>query len=224
MVSKLLRQHFKTWQIMSNCCFCSCFLSSTKLKPSIQTLQTSVIPTKWISSKNNAPISYISARNASTTATHEPIVFYRWPTMRHFRLISRIKLYQTSTMLLLLPPIAWWYSTDVITGHTLCYATLAATATTGVLSVLSYYFTKVAGEMTLVGGDVLRLSTLTFMGGRQEYQYPVSSIVPFADTNVDGAIQRLEVNGENTYFLYSIRYGQILNHNIFEKLLGIDTK
>lgn len=157
---------------------------------------------------------------ATDAVANEPTVFYRWPTMRHFRFISRIKLYQTSTMLLLLPPMYWWYATGVVTGHTLLYATLAATGTTGVLSVLSYYFTKVAGEMSLVG-DVIRVSTLTFMGSRQDFQYPVSSIVPFADSNASGAVQRLEVNGETTYFLYSIRYGQILNNRVFEKLLSI---
>ena len=70
-------------------------------------------------------------------------------------------------------------------------------------------------------GDTLRVSTLTFMGGRRELRYPVSSIVPFTDSNTSGAVQRLEINGETISFFYSIRYGQILNRNVFEKLLGI---
>ncbi len=45
----------------------------------------------------------ITARKSSgdsTIATHEPIVFYRWPTMRHFWFfISRINIYQTSIYL-----------------------------------------------------------------------------------------------------------------------------
>ena len=86
--------------------------------------------------------------------------------------------------------------------------------------MLSYYFTRVAGEMVVIG-DKLRVSTLTFMGGRRDLEYPISSVVPFADSNVGGAIQRLEVIGERTHFMYSLRYGLIVNKNMFESVLLI---
>lgn len=109
----------------------------------------------------------------------------------------------------------------VISGQTLIWASVSALGTTGVLSILSYYFTRVAGEMSLVG-DQLQVSTLTFMGGRRELLYPASRVVPFADSNyVGGAVQRLEVVGEGTYFLYSLRYGRIVDDCVLEKVLGL---
>ena len=199
------------------CSICKRFLVSPILRMGVKQLHVPRLSYKSLSRQEENPIpqqSYV------TSATNESVVIYRWPTMRHFRFVSRFKLYQVSTMFLLIPPLCWWYSTGVISGPTLTYATLSSVGTAGVLSVLSYYFTRVAGEMAVIG-DKLRVSTLTFMGGRRNLEYPLLSVVPFADSNVGGAVQRLEVIGERTHFMYSLRYGRIVNKNIFESVLGI---
>ena len=178
------------------------------------------LPNSIVSSQENWAVLPKNIKFSTSPSSSEPTVFYRWPTMRHFRFISRFKVYQVSTMLLLLPPMGWWYSTGVISGQTVIYALVSAVGTTGVLGVLSYYFTRVVGELALVGGKV-RVSTLTFMGNRRELEYPLSSILPFADTNVGGAVQRLEVTGEKTQFLYSLRYGRVVNDRVMSRVLGI---
>ncbi len=205
---------------MSFCFICQRFLASPTLRMRVQQLQISRLSFKSLSRQADNLISHVNPQSHVTTATDEPVVIYRWPTMRHFRFISRFKLYQVSTMFILVPPLCWWYSTGVIAGSTLTYATLSSVGTAGVLGVLSYYFTRVAGEMVVIG-DKLRVSTLTFMGGRRDLEYPISSVVPFADSNVGGAIQRLEVIGERTHFMYSLRYGHIVNKNMFESVLVI---
>ncbi len=105
------------YKMMIICSVCSRSLSST-IQKTWQS-QTSRVPHVYLSSQHNVLITKMSARQSSgvtNSETSESTVFYKWPTMRHFRFISRIKLYQVSTMVLLLPPICWWYSTDIITG------------------------------------------------------------------------------------------------------------
>ena len=157
----------------------------------------------------------------------EQVVFYRWPTMRHFRFISRFKVYQVSTMLFLLMPMGYWYHMGGISGQTLTYATISALGTTGVLAVLSYYFTRVAGEMAYIPSQsAVQISTLTFMGFRRDLLFPVKNVVPFADTQsgVGGAIQRLEIVGHCDVFLYSLRYGRVLDESLLTEVLGIRTR
>ena len=178
------------------------------------------LPNFIVPSQENRVVLPKNIKFTTSPSISEPTVFYRWPTMRHFRFISRFKVYQVSTMLLLLPPMGWWYSTGVISGQTVIYALVSAVGTAGVLGILSYYFTRVVGELALVGGKV-RVSTLTFMGNRHDLEYPLSSILPFADTNVGGAVQRLEVSGEKTQFLYSLRYGRVVNDRVMSRVLGI---
>ena len=214
----------KTWNF---CRICSRFLdhsASTRSSKQVQVNQRwyqSNTPLLSASRQPNELIYKLSSQ-ASSLKYQEPVVFYRWPTMRHFRFISRFKLYQVTTMLFLLPPMSWWYNTGVVSGQTLSYALLSAIGATSVLSVLSYCFSRVAGEIALVGNKV-RVSTLTFMGSRRELVYPLSSIVPFADSNLSGAVKRLEVviNGQRTYFWYSLRYGHIVDETVMTKVLGI---
>ena len=113
-----------------------------------------------------------------------------------------------------------------ISGQTLTYALISSIGTTGVLTVLSYYFTRVAGELALIhDGSLIRISTLTFMGGRRSVTYPLSKIVPFSDSQskVGGAIQRLEFIGEPDIYLYSLRYGRVVDSNVMCRVLGIKT-
>ena len=152
------------------------------------------------------------------------IVFYRWPTMRHFRFISRLKLYQVSGMLLLLVPMTLWHHVGTVDLSTLTFAWAAAAGTTGVFAVLSKVFTRCVGELALVthSGDI-RVSTLTFMGRRKDVVIPANSIIPYNDTanRLSSPLQRLELTNSSQAYWYSIRYGQVLNTDVMAKVTRI---
>ena len=144
--------------------------------------------------------------------------------MKHFRFISRLKVYQVSAMLLLLSPMSYMYLNGDITGKSMSYASVAALGTTAVLLILSYYFRRVIGEMAYISStNNLRVSTLTFFGGRRELNFKIKDIVPFTDSQlrVGGTIQRLEVKDHPEVFLYSLKYGRILNTELLRKYLQI---
>ena len=127
-------------------------------------------------------------------------------------------------MLLLLPPMGYMYLHGDITTKTMSYATVATLGTTGVLFVLSHYFRRVVGEMTFVqSSNQLRLSTLTFAGRRRNLEFDVEDIVPFLDSQLrmGGAIQRLELRNHPEVFLYSLKYGRILDFALLQKLLKL---
>ena len=129
-------------------------------------------------------------------------------------------------MLLLLPPMSYMYIHGDVTAKLMTYASLAAVGTTGVLLLVSHYLRKVIGEMAYVKScdqDQLRLSTLTFFGGRRDLNFDLKDVVPFADSQVrmGGAIQRLEVNNHPEIFLYSLKYGRVLNFDLLQKCLKI---
>ena len=127
-------------------------------------------------------------------------------------------------MLLLLPPMVYWYHLGEITTKVLSGAGIAALGTTAVLLVVSHYFRRAIGEMVYCPHITsIRVSTLTFMGGRRDLCFSVDRVVPFFDCQkrMGGAIQRLEVTGHPEVFLYSLRYGHMLDRNLMFHVLGI---
>lgn len=166
----------------------------------------------------------LSSHASTKHSTEKDVLLYRWPTMRHFRFISRFKVYQVSTMLLLLPPVAYWYHLGEISTRGLISAGVAALGTTAVLFVVSHYFQRVVGEMVYCShSSSVKVSTLTLMGGRRDLYFPIDRIVPFIDSQrrMGGAIQRLEIRGHPEVFLYSLRYGRVINSNLMFHVLGI---
>lgn len=127
-------------------------------------------------------------------------------------------------MLALIPPVVHWYSVDKLTTAALVGGGVALTGTSAVLGVLSYYFSKVAGEMRYSAkNNTLRVSTLTFWGNRSEAEFSVDRVVTFVEsqTHMGGAIQRLEVRGHGTVYLWSLKYGRVLDYNLLCRVLKI---
>ena len=157
-------------------------------------------------------------------AGFDEVILYRWPTMRHFRFISKFKVYQVSCMLALLPPSLHWYATGALTTWGLVCGGVALAGTTGVLMVVSHYFSKLVGEMRFdAQRDMLRISTLTFWGNRKDLEFPVHNVVMFVEsqTRMGGTFQQLEVTGHSETFLWSLRYGCVLDFDLLRKVLKI---
>lgn len=178
---------------------------------------------------SNGSIERQGSGTAAAKRAQEPLAFdevtiYRWPTMKHFRFISKFKVYQVSFMLALLPPSLHWYATGALTTWGLACGGVALAGTTSVLMVVSHYFSKLVGEMRFdTRRDVLRISTLTFWGNRREVELPAHKIVMFVEsqTRMGGAFQHLEVTGHGETFLWSLRYGRVLDFDLLRKVLKI---
>lgn len=154
----------------------------------------------------------------------EEVILYRWPTIKHFRFISKFKVYQVSCMLALLPPALHWYATGALTTWGLACGGVALAGTTCVLMVVSHYFSKLVGEMRFnARRNMLQISTLTFWGNRREVELPAHKVVMFVEsqTRMGGAFQQLEVTGHRETFLWSLRYGRVLDFDLLRRVLKI---
>ena len=71
--------------------------------------------------------------------------------------------------------------------------------------------------------DTLRVSALTFWGHRKEVEFPANDVVTFVESQsrMGGAFQQLEVKGLDRTFLWSLRYGRVLNLDLLCKVLKI---
>ena len=176
-----------------------------------------------------SPFSLDGGKPSKVQQSKPPIVIYQWPTMKHFRFISRIKIYQVATMLATLPPLVFWYCSGSISLYSLGCGFIATLGTAGSLAILSYYFTRVIGEMKYDPiNKVLYISTLTFWGGRKETEIPLDKIVPFMESQprMGGAVQRFEVEGGREVLLWSMQFGRVKNLELLcvaLKITNLDT-
>ena len=162
--------------------------------------------------------------NQSLGGSDVSVLIYRWPSIKHFRFISRFKIYQVSVMLALLAPMTHWYNLGLIASKTLVSSYAASLGTTAVLLVISHYFTRVIGELRYkASNDTLRISTLTFWGNRKEAEFCAGKVVDFLEsqTRMGGAIQKLEVRDQSVVYLWSLKYGRVLCHDLLCKVLKI---
>lgn len=127
-------------------------------------------------------------------------------------------------MLALLPSVTYWYSIGDLSAYAFGCGCTACLGTTGILVFLSNYFSQLAGQLAYnPTKNTLKISTLTFWGKRRELEFPVERVVGFVEsqTRMGGAIQRLEIQGHGEVFLWSLRYGRVLNLELLCKVLRI---
>lgn len=144
--------------------------------------------------------------------------------MKHFRFISKVKVYQVSLMLVLLPLTAHWYTLGSLTGKAFLCGGVSLVGASAVLGIVSHYFSKLVGEMWYSARtDTLRICTLTFWGNRKEAEFPTDSVVTFVESqrHMGGAFQQLEVKGHGETLLWSLRYGRVLDLDLVCKVLKI---
>ena len=157
--------------------------------------------------------------------TSEPtILLYKFPWMRHLRFISRLKQLQVGCVVLLTIPISYWYQQDLIKEYNLLAGVTAATATTVMLVIFSYFFTRIVGELHYNPhtGQV-QLATLTFWSQRRNQAFYRDDVIPLRETrsNVRKTWQRLEISGHSNVYLYSLRLGKIYNTELLGQLLDL---
>ena len=195
-------------------------------------LRAARLPHLWYRSffVHSAPAAPRPVRRAAEPG-REAVVFYRWPAIKHLRLLSRFKLYQATLMAAFLPPATFSYQHGTLSGGALMAAWGATGGTLALLLSLSLLSTRVVGEMAYLpdAGHVrveghVRVSTLTFMGYRRDLVVPVEHLLPQEDGRGGAkgrALQWVELVGHYRLFLYSLRYGVVTEEKLANRFLHV---
>jgi len=178
----------------------------------------------FTSSKHASVRDSKAANSASPNASLQFTVFYRFPYINTARFISRLKLYQTAVVVLAVPPTIYYYSIGEV-GYETCVGVVAAsTLALAMLYIFANFFQRVVGLVALSSDQrLVRLSHLTFLGGRNDVIVPVDDIVPLSDTSEssnDVFVKVRRYSTTDTLYI-TLLYGHIEDAETFQKIFGI---
>jgi len=174
--------------------------------------------------KHTAAQNDVQASSSKLNANTQFTVFYRFPYITAARFISRLKLYQTTVVVIAVPPTIYYYSIGAI-GLEPCMG-MAAVSTLALvmLYIFANFFQRVVGLVALSSDQKLvRFSHLTFFGGRNDVIVPVGDIVPLSDTDErseDIFVKVRRYSTTDTLYM-SVIHGHIENAETFHKVFGI---
>ena len=149
--------------------------------------------------------------------------FYRFPHIEKLRAFARLKLYQTILICGTTPIMIYAKCTDVIDTSTLTTSIGGAVFTCIALYAISGYTRNFIGVMAMNDGkDVLRVSHLTFWGGRREIYAPVDDVIPLTDAgeDVNELYLKFKRYSNNSVLYYSVRFGGVESLDDFRKVFG----
>lgn len=150
-------------------------------------------------------------------------MIYRLPHIKLLRAVSRLKLFQTSVTVIILPPVYFFYLQGVVSFFLVGYSTGIALFAGLMLYAVSHFFRRVVGMMYLDPTQTtLKVSHLTFWGKRHDFLLPVSDVMTIADTgdSAHEAILKLKRYSSPETFYFSTYYGHIVDKQGFEKVFG----
>jgi len=178
----------------------------------------------WFTAAKHTAVKNEKQANPSALNASHFTVFYRFPYITAARFISRLKLYQTVAVVVAVPPTLYYYDIGEI-GPELCVGVCSASILALVmLYIFAHFFQRVVGLAALSSDQKLvRLSHLTFFGGRNDVLVPIDDIVPFNDIDESSNDIFLKVRRYSTsHTLYiSLLHGRIENAESFQKVFGI---
>lgn len=151
-------------------------------------------------------------------------VFYRFPYITAARFIQRLKLYQTGFVVSAVPPAVYAYNIDAIGLEPCIGAFAVSTLALIMLYIATNFFQRVVGLVSLSNDQKLvRLSHLTFFGGRNDLVVPVDDVVPLSDSDErsDDIFVKVHRYSTSDTLYMTLRYGQIENAETFKQVFGI---
>ncbi|XP_073503862.1 transmembrane protein 186 [Phyllobates terribilis] len=150
-------------------------------------------------------------------------LIYKFPGIRYCRVVSRLKLLQTTMTILVLPPIYYFYLQGQLSQFSAVYCTGAALFAGVMLYGLSYYLRRIIG-MLYVNDDLttVKVSYMTFWGNRRNIFVPMNDVKPLSETGDNkGEILRQFARYSNPDILYfTTRYGLVLDREKFSAVFG----
>ncbi|XP_032834232.2 transmembrane protein 186 isoform X1 [Petromyzon marinus] len=175
---------------------------------------------------------------AQGSATHDPasrstsgedgrgdvfIPIYRFPAIRAMRFISRLKNVQTIFMVVALPPIYYLHTQGLVDEHSLWLTSGVAALACCSLYGISHYLRRWVGLIALsADGDTLRVSHLSFWGGRRDRLVPVADVVPLSEgrDRPHDPLLALRFYSHRDVLYFSLRYGRVLDGVKFRAVFG----
>ncbi|EDO35020.1 predicted protein, partial [Nematostella vectensis] len=151
-------------------------------------------------------------------------IIYKFRWIKTFRFFSRVKILHVLIVSGLTGPMCFWYSQGVIPLSGFLASVAAATATTGGLFALSYFFRRVVGILSLdeQHGNVT-ISTLTFWGNRKNLTVQRTDVVPINESGFDEKhlFHRLELYNSSFVYLINLRHAEMCNKQHLMSVLGL---
>ncbi|XP_064318025.1 transmembrane protein 186 isoform X1 [Phalacrocorax carbo] len=162
-------------------------------------------------------------QQAVAEKTEEFKLVYRFPGIKYCRMLSRLKLLQTATTMIMLPPISYLYLQDQVSQNILLYTTGIALFAGAMLYGMSYFFRRIIGLIYLnETGRTVRVAHLTFWGRRNDIYCPIETVMTLDEVGDNKGELLLQFKRYNsTEILYfTIKFGQIVDRQKFTQIFG----
>ncbi|XP_015732553.1 transmembrane protein 186 [Coturnix japonica] len=150
-------------------------------------------------------------------------VVYRFPGIKYCRLLSRLKLLQTATTLLVLPPVCYLHLQQQLPQAVLLYTAGIAVFAAVMLYGMSYFFRRIIGLIYLSeSGRTVKVSHMTFWGRRNDICCPLETVMTLDEVgDARGELLLRFRRYNSTEVLYfTIKYGQIVDRQKFMQIFG----
>ncbi|NXI96695.1 TM186 protein, partial [Psophia crepitans] len=148
---------------------------------------------------------------------------YRFPGIKYCRVLSRLKLLQTATTVVMLPPICYLYLQDQVSQNILMYTTGIALFAGAMLYGMSYFFRRIIGLIYLnETGRTVRVAHLTFWGRRNDLYCPIETVMTLdevGDSKGELLLQFKRCNSTDILY-FTVKYGQIVDRQRFTQIFG----
>ncbi|KFQ76412.1 Transmembrane protein 186, partial [Phaethon lepturus] len=155
--------------------------------------------------------------------TGEFKLVYRFPWIKYCRVLSRLKLLQTVTTMVVLPPICYLYLQDQVSHGILLYTTGIAFFAGAMLCGMSYFFRRIIGLIYLnETGRTVKVAHLTFWGRRNDIYCPIETVMTLdevGDRRGELLLQFKRYNSTDILY-FTIKFGQIVDKQKFMQIFG----
>lgn len=165
----------------------------------------------------------VVGRKAVGEKTEEFKLVYRFPGIKYCRMLSRLKLLQTATTVVMLPPVAYLYLQDQVSHYVFFYTTGIACFAGAMLYGMSYFFRRIIGLIYLSEtGRTVKVAHLTFWGRRNDIYFPIETVMTLdevGDSKRELLRQFKQYNSTDVLY-FTIKYGQIVDRQKFTQIFG----
>ncbi|NXK02919.1 TM186 protein, partial [Herpetotheres cachinnans] len=169
-----------------------------------------------------APAAVVQQK-AVDKKTEEFKLVYRFPGIKYCRVLSRLKLLQTATTMVILPPICYLYLQDQVSLNILSYATGIAFFAGAMLYGMSYFLRRIIGLIYLnETGRTVKVAHLTFWGRRNDIYCPIETVMTLdevGDSKGELLLQFKRYNSTDVLY-FTIKFGQIVDRQKFTQIFG----
>ncbi|KFV52969.1 Transmembrane protein 186, partial [Gavia stellata] len=171
---------------------------------------------------HSAPAAVVQQK-AVDEKTEEFKLVYRFPGIKYCRVLSRLKLLQTATTVVMLPPICYLYLQEQVSQNILLYTAGITLFAGAMLYGMSYFFRRIIGLIYLnETGRTVKVAHLTFWGRRNDIYCPIETVMTLdeaGDSKGELLLQFRRYNSTDILY-FTIKFGQIVDRQKFTQIFG----